>query len=505
MAAFLLTTCGIPDRDNPADPGIGDDDPGIELIATLPVDLEFVPGSRLLSEVRYSITAADMRTPVTGTMNLVGERARAVALGVPDGLGRRVHVEVFDTNRIRTLAATDTIDIAGGVPSILFLPLKRLTGGVELISSLPPEIVGLSVSIVIGLDTTRVDYDIDQSRLQKLITDIPTGTGVRMLLRGRDADGQVLVTEDVSIDVRDDLLARLTLPVVTGAVSITANFPDYLPMATIDRFSDAAAVFYRRADHANLPDAGEPIDFDRFFLHRALGPNQEQIQFYNFDVRRKTPANVYFIVDRRGDRIPRQLPIFDEIPGDAGYNDLRRVIEVRMTGSDFQPNSLSSLADIQAAAAETTVTDQIMNCVIVPDGSSARLRFDPTDAVGLHDGWYRDQAIRYLLFENPESRAVVEFGGQEISAPVMYAFFENDTDPTDGFADDGAGLTHNVVTRLPEQEGYSPLWALRVFRLSVFDRVVSVGSAQDSDREDNVVPLPAVLIVNAPVVHTGSD
>lgn len=106
--------------------------------------------------------------------------------------------------------------------------------------------------------------------------------------------------------------------------------------------------------------------------------------------------------------------------------------------------------------------------------------------MGLHDGWYRDRVVRYLLFENPESSATTEFGGQLISAPVMYAFFDNDRDEVDGFALDDDGSTHNVVTRLPTQEGYSPLWALRVFKLSVFDRVMSVGSAQD----------------NAPVVST---
>ena len=505
VAGLLLGSCGLPDRDNPSDPGIVDDDAGIELIATLPADLQIIPGSGLLSEVRYTISAADMSKSITGSMNLVGGSARAVARGIPDGTDRRVHVEVFDNNRIRTFAATDTIDIEDGVPSVLFLPLVRLTGAVELTSLLPPEIVSLSVSVVVGADTTTYDYDIDEPRLQELIGDIPTGTGVRLLMRGRDADDQVLVSEDVRTDVRDDLLARVTLNIVTGAVSITANFPDYVAIVPVDRFSDGTAVFYRRTDNPNLPDADEPIDFDRLFLHQGLGPNQEQIEFYNFDVRSKTPANIYFIVDRRGDRIGGQLPIFEEIPGDDGYNDLRRVVEVRVIDSSFRPNSLTSLANIQAADVETTLTQQIMNCVIVPDGSTARLRFDPTDATGLHDGWYRDRVVRYLLFENPESRATAEFGGQDISAPVMYAFFDNDRDPTGGFATDETGSTHNVVTRLPEQEGYSPLWALRVFKLSVFDRVMSVGSAQDNDREDNVIALPEVLIINAPIVDTGSS
>ena len=82
----------------------------------------------------------------------------------------------------------------------------------------------------------------------------------------------------------------------------------------------------------------------------------------------------------------------------------------------------------------------------------------------------------------------------------MYAFFDNDRNPLDGFAVDGEGSTHNVVTRLPGQEGYAPLWALRVFLLSVFDRVMSVGSAQDNDREDNILEQEEVLIINAPIV-----
>ncbi len=502
--ALLGASCGIPDRDNPADPGTFDDDPGLELVATLPIDMDVVPGSQLLAEVQYTISAADMSTPVTGLMNLVGERAKAVARGIQDGRGRRVHIEAFDNNRIRTFAATDTIDIAGGVPSILFLPLVRLTGQVELTSVLPPEIVSLSVSVVIGADTTTIDYDIDEPRLQELIGEIPTGTGISLLMRGRDSDDQIVVSQDVRTDIRDDLLARVTLPVVTGAVSIMANFPDYVPMVPIDRFSDEAAVFFRRSDSPSLPEPNAPIDFDELFRGQGLGPNQEEIQFYNFDVQSKTPADLFVIVDRRGDAVERQLPIFEQIPGDDGYNDLRRVIEVRVNDNDFQPNTLTSLADIQAAEAETTITEKIMNCVIVPDGSTASLRFDVTDAVGLHDGWYRDQIVRYLLFENPESRATAEFGGQEISAPVNYAFFDNDRDPVDGFATDGSGSTHNVVTRLPEQEGYSPLWALRVFKLNVFDRVQSVGSAQDNDHEDNVLPLAEVLIVNAPVVSAGT-
>lgn len=501
---LLLTACGGPERDNPADPGIVDDQGGIEIIASITPDFEVPAGSRLLTEVTYTVTWLGMKNPVAGTLNLVGARARGVVQGVPDGADRVFLVEGYDNNRIRTFSARDTVDVSRGEPASISLTLERLTGGVELTSQLPPEIVRLTVAVVVGVDTTTHEFTMDSPQLQEVIREIPTGTGVQLLLRGLDDDGQVLVSQDVRTDVRDDLLARVSLPVFTGAVSVTARFPDYLPLVSVDRFSDSAAVFYRRSDNANLPDPGEPIDFDQLFLHQGLGPNQERIEFYHLDVRSKLPGRVYVVVNRFGEPIPQQLPIFEEIPGEAGYTDLRQVVEVRVTQNDFQPNSLVSLADIEAAALDTTFTQQIMNCAMVPDGSTASRRFDPTAAVGLLDGWYRGFIVRYLLFENPQSQATVEFGGLEISAPQMYAFFQNDREVSDGFAVDADGLTHNVFTRLPQQEGYSPLWVLRVFKLSVFDRVISVASAQDNDQEDNILELDEVLIVNAPVVHVGA-
>ncbi|MEE2658312.1 MAG: hypothetical protein VX733_07400 [Candidatus Latescibacterota bacterium] len=495
--------CGGPKRNNPADPDVGTQAEGIQLVSALPDDVG--AGSLLLADIRFTVTAADLREPISGQMNLVGDRATGVAQGVPDGLARVFRVDGFDENRIRTYSVADTVDIAQGAPqSPLRLPLHRLTGAVEVTSSLPPEIEGLTVLIVTGRDTMAHDFEIKDANFQQNIGDIPTGSGVQLLLRGRDADGQTLVSETLRTDIRESLLARVRLPGVTGAVAILANFPDYVPVVEVDRFSDAAGGFYRRSENPGLPAPNEAIDFDERFLHQALGPNQESIQFYNFDVHSKTPARMYQLIDRRGDPIVGQLPIFAEIPGDPGYNDLRQVVAVRITDGDFQPNSITSLSDLQAIAEDTTETDLIRNCVMVPDGSTASFRFDVTDAVGLHDGWYGDRVVRYLLFENPDSQAIAEFSGGEISAPVMYAFLENDRDTADGFALDAGGTTHNVATRLPKQEGYSPLWALRVFRLSVFDRVTSVTSAQDNDREDNILSTEDVLIINAPVVTVGA-
>ena len=494
----LLLGCSSPTRDNPDDPLLEGGDDGIELIAELPSGVKAVGG--LLAKIRYAVTAADMADTVTGTMNLVGTQARGLVQGLAVGSARRFLVEVFDVNHIRTFSAVDTLDIGANVPQAVRLTLTRLTGGLELTSRLPPEIVNLRVAVVVAGDTTMtLEYDVDGD-LQEQIKGIPTGTGVELVMAGLDGDGQVLVSVTSQTDIRNDLIARVTLPVETGAVDVIANFPDFVRIVSVDRFSDSAAVFFVRSLTPSLPEANEPIDFDELFLHRALGPNEETVEFYHFDVRSKTPGKIYKLLDRRGDGIPAQLPVFDEIPGDEGYNDLRLVVEVYVSDLDYRANSITSLEQILASGFDTTHTEDLVNCVMVPDGSTALKRFDPLDATGLMDGWYRDQVVRYLLFENPDSDAAVDFSGTEISASVMYAFLENDRDVLDGFAVDPLGATHNVVTRLPAEEGYGPVWALRLFKLDVFDRVTSVASAQDNDREDNVIDLGEVLLINAPVV-----
>lgn len=497
--AALLCHCSSPTRDNPDDPSIAGGDDGIELIADLPAGVRAAGG--LLSVIRFTVSAPDMPDSVTGTMNLIGTQARGLVRGVPVGSARQFQVEVFDANRIRTFAVFDTLDVRSAAPLTIRLGLVRLTGGLELTSRLPPEIVALQVAVVIAGDTTtNLSFDVADQDLLERIEGIPTGTGIELILSGVDEDAQVLVSETIRTDIRDDLLARVTLPVETGAVNVVANFPDFVPIVAVDRFGDSAGVFFQRSLTPSLPAADEPIDFDALFLHRALGPNEETIEFYHFDVRSRVPSKIFVLLDRRGDPIPAQLPIFDEIPGDAGYNDLRQVVEVSVTDRDYRANSITSLADIELAELDTTHTDEVMNCVMVPDGSSATRRFDPLDATGLQDGWYRDKVVRYLLFEHSRSTTAIDFSGAEITAPVMYSFLDNDTNINDGFALDADGATHNVVTRLPTEEGYAPLWALRVFKLDVFDRVASVASAQDNDREDNIIDLGEVLVINAPVV-----
>jgi hypothetical protein len=435
-------------------------------------------------------------------MNLVGGEARAEVRGVPAGPDRVFKVAAFDANFIRTFAAADTLEV-DDPPQSVHLEMERLLGSVELSAQLPPEIVGLEVRIIAGEDTLRQDYEVEGLH-EGRIGQIPTGTGVRVELTGRDAQQQVLLEQTLAADVRDDLVAHLSLGAQVGALQITARFPSYVPRAAIDRFSDPAALFYRRSENANLPGPDQPIDFDHpFFLQRGFGPNGETIWFYNFDAKGTAPAPVYVLVDRIGQPIPGQLPIFDLLPGEAGYSDLWQIHKVRILQRDYPLNTLSSLQALSEGGYEIAPSDEVMHCVLVPAGSKASRRFDSSTPSAPQQGWYRDQIVDYLLFEHPNSAARVDFGAGRVNAPEMFAFFENNVDPSDGFALDplGAG-THNVATRLPGQEGYAPLWVLTVFKLDFFDQVKNVANALDQSRdEESLLVLPELLYVDAPVVE----
>jgi hypothetical protein len=495
-----LLACGQPERDNPFDPEFaGREEPGIQLTADFPAGQA---QGALLARVRYRVSAPDLRGAVEGEMNLVGGQARAEVRGVPAGSGRVFRVEAFDANLIRTFAGAETLEVEDP-PQPVRLQLERLRGSLELSAQLPPEIAVLEVLVIAGGDTLRRRYEV-QGLHEGRIGDIPTGTGVRVELTGLDAQQQVLLERVLGADVREDLVAHLALSAQVGALQITARFPAYVPRAAIDRFSDAAGLMFRRSDDPGLPGPDQPVDFDHpRFLQRGFGPNGEALRFYIFDARSTAPAPVYVLVDRIGEPIPGQLPIFDLLPGDPGYSDLWQIHKVRILQRDYPLNSLSSLQALTEGAYEITPSEEVMHCVLVPAGSGASLRFDPATPRTPQQGWYRDQIVDYLLFENPNSAARVDFGAGKVNAPEMFAFFENDLDPSDGFALDPLGTgTHNVATRLPGQEGYAPLWVLTVFKLEVFDRVTSVASALDQSRnEESLIALPELLYVDAPIVE----
>ncbi len=209
-------------------------------------------------------------------------------------------------------------------------------------------------------------------------------------------------------------------------------------------------------------------------------------------------ADIYVLI-RQGETTPvqGQLNIVDSIPGDPGYNDFWNVHKVTVP-ADYVANTLTSEAEVMAAGYPIEQTDTIVNCPIVPDGSTAALRWDATDP-GLTRGWYDDQVVYYFNFET-NFMATQAGSGMVPIADITVNFNINPADPgggpPSGFkTEPGTMQTHNVVDALPGNADYSPLWDVDVYDNASFDSVHDLASVQAAP-----IVAMSVALVNCPVV-----
>jgi hypothetical protein len=280
------------------------------------------------------------------------------------------------------------------------------------------------------------------------------------------------------------------------ALGVQPLLPENAQDVPIDRFAAGVGMLQVRSEANGLPEAGEPVDFDQApFITHGLGPDGESVAYYNFDVQPATPAPIYALF-REGETtpVPGQLNVVDTIPGAPGYNDFWQIQRVRVP-ANYEANTLTSLEQIRAAGYAIEATREIVNCPVVPRGSTARQRLEQGDA-GLSRGWYRGRVVYYFNFAEHGLT-----GDQVPLADIFVTFNVNPgTDgggPASGFKTEaGTQQTHNVLTALPADAGYSPLWAVDPYDNADFEQVndlASVAQAQVLARN--------VAQVNCPVVE----
>jgi hypothetical protein len=274
--------------------------------------------------------------------------------------------------------------------------------------------------------------------------------------------------------------------------------PDTAKAVPVDRFSAEAGMLQVRTADNGLPGPNEPIDFDSGepFFTLGLGPQGEHVKYYNFDVQPTVPAPIYALF-REGEDEPveGQLNIVDVIPGDSGYNDFWAVTKVTVP-ADYVANTVTSVAEILDAGFETAATDMIVNCPIVPKGSTASERFSD-ESPELTRGWYRDQVVYYFNFFEAMLKPTA---GKVPTSPIYVTFKINPGDagggPASGFSvEEGSAQTHNVPATLPGDPGYSPLWAVHIYDNSDFESVMDLSTAAAA----NVLE-PNGPTVNCPIV-----
>ncbi|MFC4408411.1 hypothetical protein [Haloarchaeobius iranensis] len=276
--------------------------------------------------------------------------------------------------------------------------------------------------------------------------------------------------------------------------------PASAPRPTIDRFSEDAGTLMVRTEENGLPGPGEAIDFDQApFVTRGLGPGGEPVEYYNFDVQTTAPAPIYVLFHEGEDTpVEGQLNVVGVVPGDDGYNDFWQVHRVTVP-EDYTANTITSAAAVMDGDYDVEATDMLVNCPIVPEGSTATKRAGDGDT-GLVQGWYDGQVVHYFTFV--EASLTVTDGSVPLS-PIFVSFNANPGQdgggPASGFMTEmGSSQTHNVVATLPGDDGYSPLWQVAVYDNADFDAVMDLESASEANILNN-----DAATVNCPIVSTG--
>lgn len=288
------------------------------------------------------------------------------------------------------------------------------------------------------------------------------------------------------------LAATLASTPVASTTALNHRAP---AKASVDRFSAAAGHLQVRTSSNHLPGPNQPVNFDEGpFVTHGFGPHGQHVTYYNFDIQPLTPAPWYVLV-HQGETTPikGQMPIIDALPGDSGYSDFHVVINVTVP-ADYAANHITSVAAIRAAGYPMTPTTTILNTPIVPEGSTARDRLNGASAA-LGTGWFDGKTVRYFTFAE---RTLT--GPTVPVSPIFVTFNKNPgTDgggPGSGFkTEPGTMQSHNVVSTVPGDAGYSPLWQVSVYDNAAFDQVHDLATVQQAK-----ILAANVAAVNCPIV-----
>ena len=299
------------------------------------------------------------------------------------------------------------------------------------------------------------------------------------------------------------LTLLLVIPII--GICTQANAQSKADTVSIDRFSEDAGNLFVRDDENGLPGPNEPVNFDMApFFTKGLGPNGELIGYYNFDVMPTEPAPI-FVLFREGETSPveGQLNIIDVIPGDTAYNDFWQVVKV-MVPDDYVANTVTSYEQIMDSAYMIEETNNLVNCPVVPYGSTAQLRYG-AGSPELTTGWYKDMVVFYFNFA--EKALMPDAMGMVPLSPIYVSFNINPGEPGGGppsgfMTDPATGRAHNVTATLPEDDDYSPFWLVNIYDNADFNDVSDLASALNAN-----ILVEGAANVNCPVVtqYVGVD
>lgn len=263
----------------------------------------------------------------------------------------------------------------------------------------------------------------------------------------------------------------------------------------VDRFSSTSGHLFLRTATNGLPASNAPINMDLApFITVGLTPGGLSTEYYNFDVQPIVPEDIY-VFFRSGASTPLagQNNVIPTIPGDPGYNDFWIVNKV-IVPETYVPNSLTSVEEILTSGFEIQKTDIIVNCPVVPFGSTKSKPLGG-GSQSLTFGWYRNMAVAYFNFDE---KALTATSNGLVPYSTIYVMFNDNTlGPVSGFkTETGTVQTHNVLETSPANAEYSPLWNVVVLDNTSFNDVNNLTKALAAPILD-----PSAGLVNCPVVN----
>jgi hypothetical protein len=289
----------------------------------------------------------------------------------------------------------------------------------------------------------------------------------------------------------------LTLGNGVAQAALQAKNPDQAPIASVDRFSKAAAHLQLRTATNGIPGPNAPVDFDSGpFITQGLTPAGKPVRYYNFDVQSTTPAPVYVFYRKGEDKpVAGQLDIIDALPGEKGYNDFHQVWKV-IVPTKYVVNSVTDAKQLREAGYHLEKTDALLNLPVVPDKSVARVRLNGESA-DLQRGWYKGKVAKYFSFGEA---ALMASDGVVPVSPIFVTFNVNPDKPNggppSGFRTEmNSKQTHNVPSTLPGEDGYSPLWLVSVYDNADWPMVKNLETVTNAK-----ILAAGIATVNCPIV-----
>jgi hypothetical protein len=185
-----------------------------------------------------------------------------------------------------------------------------------------------------------------------------------------------------------------------------------------------------------------------------------------------------FDADGNPQFVEGQHNVVDHVPGEAGYSDLWQVMLVTVP-EGYVADTIRSKADLDGSGYPVQATDLLVNCPIVPEGTTLE------GGEPLVQGWHDGDEVYYP-----------DFGLNKAIAIPIWAFitgFDGDGNPQ--FVEG----QRNVIDQVPADPGYSAFWEVNLVMVPAGYQANAITSRQGVVDSGYEVVQPGI-VVNCPVV-----